>query len=58
LGEILALRSLLLNLHFRAAKGEPVAESEMRGLIERADGVKMQRARERLATRLLPNSAQ
>ena len=28
LGEILALRSLLLNLHFRAAKGEPVAEME------------------------------
>jgi hypothetical protein len=48
LAEVLALRSLLLNLHFRAAKGEPVAESEMRGLIERADGVKMQRARERL----------
>ena len=48
LGEILALRSLLLNLHFRAAKGEPVAESEMRGLIERADGAKMQRARERM----------
>ena len=37
-----------LNLHFRAAKGEPVAESEMRGLIERADGSKMQRARERM----------
>ena len=35
LGEILALRSLLLNLHFRAAKGEPVAESEMRGLTGR-----------------------
>jgi hypothetical protein len=35
LGEILALRSLLLNLHFRAAKGEPVVEAEMRGLIER-----------------------
>ncbi len=34
LGEILALRSLLLNLHFRAAKGEPVAEAEMRGLID------------------------
>ncbi len=31
LSEILALRSLLLNLHFRAAKGEPVAEAEMRG---------------------------
>ena len=48
LGEILALRSLLLNLHFRAAKGEPVAESEMRGLIERADGSKIERARERM----------
>ncbi len=49
LGEILALRSLLLNLHFRAAKGEPVVESEMRGLIERADGTKIERARERMA---------
>ena len=49
LGEILALRSLLLNLHFRAAKGEPVAEAEMRGLIERADGTKIERARERMA---------
>ena len=48
LAEVLALRSLLLNLHFRAAKGEPVAEAEMRGLIERADETKMQRARERL----------
>ena len=48
LGEILALRSLLLNLHVRAAKGEPVAESEMRGLIERADGTKIERARERM----------
>jgi hypothetical protein len=36
LAEVLALRSLLLNLHFRAAKGEPVVEAEMRGLIERA----------------------
>ena len=41
LGEILALRSLL-NLHFRAAKGEPVAASEMRGLMERADGSKIE----------------
>ena len=48
LAEVLALRSLLLNLHFRAAKGELVPEAEMRSLIERADGVKMQRARERL----------
>jgi hypothetical protein len=48
LGEVLALRSLLLNLHFRAAKGEAIPEAEMRGLIERADETKMQRARERL----------
>ena len=45
LGEILALRALRLNLHFRAGKGEPVAEAEMRGLIERADGTKIERAR-------------
>jgi len=47
LAEILALRSLLLNLQFRAGQG-PMTEAEMRGLIERADGTKMQRARERL----------
>ena len=49
LSEVLALRSLLLNLHFRSATGEPVSESEMRGLIERADGSKLERARERIA---------
>jgi hypothetical protein len=45
LGEVLALRSLLLNLHFRSAT---IPEAEMRGLIERADGSKLERARERL----------
>ena len=49
LAEVLALRSLLLNLRFRAAKGEAIPEPEMRGLIERADETKMQRARERMA---------
>ena len=49
LGEILALRSLFLNLHFRAAKGETIPEPEMRALIERADGSKVERARERMA---------
>ncbi len=48
LAELLALRSLFLNLSFRAAKGESVAEEEMRSLIERADSTKMQRAHERL----------
>ena len=46
LSEVLALRSLLLNLHFRSAT---IPEAEMRGLIERADGSKLERARERLA---------
>ena len=50
LAELLALRTLLLNLFFRAAKGEAIPEPEMRALIERADGAKMQRARERLET--------
>jgi hypothetical protein len=48
LAELLALRTLLLNLFFRAAKGEAIPEPEMRALIERADGAKMQRARERM----------
>jgi hypothetical protein len=49
LAEVLALRSLFLNLQFRAASQSPVTEANVRGLIERADGVKMQRARESLA---------
>ena len=47
LAEVLALRALLLNLHYRAEKG-PLEEDELRSLIERADATKMQRARERL----------
>lgn len=48
LAELLALRTLLLNLFFRAAKGEAIPEPEMRALIERADAVKGDRARERI----------
>src|ERR1700761_4354648 len=48
LAELLALRSLFLNLSFRASKGVSVSEEEMHRLIERADATKMQRARERL----------
>jgi len=48
LGELLALRTLLLNLFFRAAKGDAIPEAEMRALIERADAVKGDRARERI----------
>jgi hypothetical protein len=47
LAEVLALRSLFLNLQFRSDKA-PLTEAELRGLIERADETKMLRARERL----------
>jgi hypothetical protein len=48
LGELLALRTLLLNFFFREAKGEAIPEAEMRALIERADALKGGRARERI----------
>ena len=48
LAEVLALRTLFLNLQFRAASQGPMTEAEMPGLIERADAVKVDRARERL----------
>jgi hypothetical protein len=47
LAELLALRSLFLNLSFRADKS-PLTEVELRGLIDRADATKLERARERL----------
>ncbi len=52
LAEVLALRTLFLNLQFRTSNGGqaqgPMTEAEMRGLIERADAVKGERARERI----------
>jgi hypothetical protein len=52
LAEVLALRTLFLNLQFRTSNGGqaqgPMTEGEMRGLIERADAVKGERARERI----------
>lgn len=47
LAEVLALRTLFLNLQFRQEQG-PLTETEMRGLIERADSAKGERARKRL----------
>ena len=47
LAELLALRSLFLNLQFRSDKGS-LSESELRALIEKADATKSDRARERL----------
>ncbi len=48
LAEVLALRTLFLNLQFRQQAQGPMTEAEMRGLIERADAVKGERARERI----------
>jgi hypothetical protein len=48
LGELLALRKILLNLQFTVAAGEPVTRDRMLALIEEADAEKGERARARL----------
>jgi hypothetical protein len=50
LAELLALRTILLNLHFAVCSGEPVTAETMRRLIDCADQDKIQHARERLAS--------
>ncbi len=50
LAELLALRTILLNLHFAVCSGEPVAAETMRRLIDCADHDKIQHAHERLAS--------
>jgi hypothetical protein len=48
LGEVLALRSILINLLFSISQGKPVTAESMAELIARADGDKSKRAMERL----------
>ena len=55
LAELLALRSLFLNLQFRSDKGQ-LSEAELRSLIERADATKLERARERLRAAAPPSN--
>jgi len=50
LAEVLALRTILLNLHFTVAKGEAITAEGMQEIIERADAGKAKKAAERLAT--------
>ena len=50
LAELLALRTMVLNLHFALATGDVPTEDAMKRLIERADGEKMRRALESLTT--------
>jgi hypothetical protein len=47
LEEVLALRTILLNVHFAVATGMPLTADEMRQLIDRADDDKAQKALER-----------
>jgi hypothetical protein len=49
LAELLALRTILLNLHFHLSSGTPVSAETMQRLIERADQDKRQQAEARLA---------
>ncbi|HEY3162496.1 MAG TPA: hypothetical protein VGJ78_26240 [Vicinamibacterales bacterium] len=50
LAEVLALRTILLNLHFHLCSGSPVTADTMQRLIERADQDKHQQAEARLTT--------
>jgi mobilization protein NikA len=48
LSELLALRTILLNLHFIVARGGTVSADEMQAIIDRADRDKTRKALERL----------
>ncbi len=49
LAELLALRTILLNMHFAVSHGQTLTADEMQQLIERADQNKVSKARQRLA---------
>jgi hypothetical protein len=51
LAELLALRKILLNLHFAMATGEPITRELMARLIDEAEADKGQRAATRLQAR-------
>jgi hypothetical protein len=55
LAEILALRTILLNLHFAVARAETITADAMQAIIERADRDKARKAMERLG--INPNEA-
>src|SRR5215471_9360613 len=49
LAEVLALRTILLNLHFAVSQGKSLTAEQMQELIGRADQNKLSKARQRLA---------
>jgi hypothetical protein len=48
--ELLALRTILVNLHFAVAIGDALTTDDMRRLIDRVDQEKFRKAQERLAS--------
>ncbi len=48
MAEVVALRTILLNVLFKLANGERLTPEEMQRLIDRADSDKVRKARERL----------
>lgn len=49
LAEVLALRTILLNIHFAISQGQTLTVEQMQQLIERAEQNKLSKARQRLA---------
>ena len=49
LAEVLALRTILLNVSYQLAQGVPLTADEMQSLIDRADQDKLRKAQERFA---------
>jgi len=49
LAELLALRTIVLNLHFAQSQGQTLSAKEMQEIIARADRGKLEKARQRLA---------
>jgi hypothetical protein len=56
LEEVLALRTMLLNLQFAVAAGTPPTAEEMHRLIQRADAEKAQQALDRLTSAIAQRS--
>src|SRR5260370_3095865 len=49
LAEVLALRTILLNIHFAISQGQTLTVEEMQQLIQRADQNKLSKAPQRLS---------
>ena len=56
MAEVVALRTILLNVLYKQANGETLSAEEMQRLIERADADKLKKAAERLRQGSEPSS--